>query len=164
MSGHRPVARLLRLAAAVAALASYALWVRPQMLTWGATPDETTRTYLGDELVSDPDGGATIAKFLPAPPERSSPERPGGALPPPRGYRGAFPAMRGVPGGTDYPLPPKALATRSVTVRSAASIARNAADRPAQQLRVAFGRLLREPGVSLCIVVPLLAQGISAGG
>ena len=77
MSGHRPVARLLRLAAAVAALASYALWVRPQMLTWGATPDETTRTYLGDELVSDPDGGATIAKFLPAPPERSSPERPG---------------------------------------------------------------------------------------
>jgi hypothetical protein len=29
---------------------------------------------------------------------------------------------RCVPGGTDYPLPPKALGTRSVTVRSTASI------------------------------------------
>ena len=30
--------------------------------------------------------------------------------------------MRGVPRGTEYPLPPKALATRSVTVCSTASI------------------------------------------
>jgi hypothetical protein len=40
------------------------------MLTWGATRDETTRAYPGDELVPDPDGGATMATFLPAPPER----------------------------------------------------------------------------------------------
>ena len=37
---------------------------------WGATPDETTRAYPGDELVPDPDGGATMATTLPAPPEK----------------------------------------------------------------------------------------------
>lgn len=42
MSLHRPGARLLRPATACTALAFYALWIRPQMLTWGATPDETT--------------------------------------------------------------------------------------------------------------------------
>ena len=31
-----------RIATAFTALAFYALWIRPQMLTWGATPDETT--------------------------------------------------------------------------------------------------------------------------
>jgi hypothetical protein len=36
--------------------------------------------------------------------------------------------------------------------------------RPAWRFGVAFGRLLREPGVSLCVVVSLLAQGISSGG
>jgi hypothetical protein len=36
----------------------------------GATPDETSRSYPGDELVPKPDGGATMATFLPAPPER----------------------------------------------------------------------------------------------
>jgi hypothetical protein len=40
------------------------------MLTSGATPDETTRIYPGNKLVPDPDGGATLATFLPAPPER----------------------------------------------------------------------------------------------
>jgi len=35
----------------------YALWIRPRMLRWGATPDETSRIYPGDELVPDPDGG-----------------------------------------------------------------------------------------------------------
>ena len=69
MSGHRPGARLLRLATPSAALAFYGLWIRPQMLTWGATPDETIRSYPGDELVPDPDG-ATMATILPAPPER----------------------------------------------------------------------------------------------
>ena len=48
----------------------YALLIRPWMLTWGATQDETTRAYPGDELVPDPDGGATMAMTLPAPPER----------------------------------------------------------------------------------------------
>jgi hypothetical protein len=36
----------------------------------GATPDETSRSYPGDELVPKPDGGVTMATFLPAPPER----------------------------------------------------------------------------------------------
>ena len=36
----------------------------------GATPDETIGTYPGDELVPDPDGGATMATILAAPPER----------------------------------------------------------------------------------------------
>jgi hypothetical protein len=69
MSGHRPGARLLPLAAAFAAAALYALWIRPRMLTWGATPDETTRVYPGDELVPDADAWATMATTLAAPPE-----------------------------------------------------------------------------------------------
>ncbi len=70
MSGHRAGARLLRLVAPFAALALYALWIRPGMLAWGATPEEATATYPGDELLPDPDGGATMATILPAPPER----------------------------------------------------------------------------------------------
>jgi hypothetical protein len=70
MRGHRPRAHLIRLAAASAAPALYALWIRPRILTWGATPDETIRTYPGDELVPDPDDGATMATTLPASPER----------------------------------------------------------------------------------------------
>jgi hypothetical protein len=70
MSGHRLKARLLCLATAVTALALCALWIRPRMLTWGATSDETIRRYPGDELVSDADGGATMATVLPAPPEK----------------------------------------------------------------------------------------------
>lgn len=60
----------LRLATASAAAAVvHALWIRPRMLRWGATPDETSHTYPGDELVPDPDGGATMATPLPALPE-----------------------------------------------------------------------------------------------
>jgi hypothetical protein len=70
MRGPRPRARLLALAAALAAPVLYALWIRPRLLTWGATPDETTGPYASDELVPDPDGGATMATTLPAPPER----------------------------------------------------------------------------------------------
>ena len=70
MRGPRPRARLLALAAALAAPGLYALWIRPRLLTWGATPDETTGPYPSDELVPDPDGGATMATTLPAPPER----------------------------------------------------------------------------------------------
>jgi len=47
--------------ASAAAAVVYALWIRPRMLRWGATPDETSHTYPGDELVPDPDGGATMA-------------------------------------------------------------------------------------------------------
>jgi hypothetical protein len=63
-------ARRLVLAAAVAASASYVLWLRPRLLTWGATPDEATRGYPGDELVPDADHSTTMATTLPAPPER----------------------------------------------------------------------------------------------
>lgn len=53
-----------------AASALYCLWVRPRLLTWGASPDETAGAYPGDELVPASDSGATMAATLPAPPER----------------------------------------------------------------------------------------------
>jgi hypothetical protein len=68
MRRHRPGARLLAAAVATAAPVLYAVWIRPRMLAWGATRDETTGAYPGDELVPDPDGGATMATTLPAPP------------------------------------------------------------------------------------------------
>ena len=70
MSGRRPRTRQPLLAAASAGLVSYALWIRPQLLHWGATRAETTRAYPGDELLPDPDVGATMATTLPAPPEK----------------------------------------------------------------------------------------------
>lgn len=60
--------RLLAVTACAAAV--YAVWVRPRLLTWGASPDEVARDYPGDELIPDPDDGATMATTLPAPPER----------------------------------------------------------------------------------------------
>ena len=53
----RPRARRLRLAAVSAATVVYASWVRPRMRSWGATQAETTRSFPGDELVPDPNGG-----------------------------------------------------------------------------------------------------------
>jgi hypothetical protein len=50
--------------------APYALWLRPRLLTWGATRDETTRGYPGDELIPDANHSTTMATTLPAPPER----------------------------------------------------------------------------------------------
>jgi hypothetical protein len=70
MSGHRPGARLLGLAAACAAPVLYAVWVRPRLLSWGATPDEATAAYPGDELVPDANHCSTMATTLPASPER----------------------------------------------------------------------------------------------
>jgi hypothetical protein len=69
MSARRPRVRLRLLAAASAGLSLYALWIRPRLLTWGATAQETTRAHPGDELVPEPDGAATMATTLPAPPE-----------------------------------------------------------------------------------------------
>jgi len=54
---------------AACAAAVYALWLRPRMLTWGSTEDEVASEYLGDELIPDPDDGATMATTLPVPPE-----------------------------------------------------------------------------------------------
>lgn len=70
MSGHRSRARLLTLVAASAVPVLYAWLVRPRLLTWGATRAETSHAYPGDDLVPDPDGGATMATTLPAPPEK----------------------------------------------------------------------------------------------
>ena len=70
MRRHRPGARLLASAVASATAVLYAVWIRPRMLTWGATRDDTKGAYPGDELVPNPDGGATIATILPAPPEQ----------------------------------------------------------------------------------------------
>ena len=70
MSGQRVRTHLHPLAAASAGAVLYALWIRPRLLTWGATREETTRAYPGDELVPDPEGGATMATTLPAPPEK----------------------------------------------------------------------------------------------
>ena len=62
--------RLLGLVVAGGALGFYAFWIRPRILTWGATKDEVARSYPGDEIVPDPDVGATMAITLPAPPDR----------------------------------------------------------------------------------------------
>ncbi len=44
-------------------------WLRPRLLTWGASGDEIARTYPTDDLVPDPDPAFTMATTLPAPPE-----------------------------------------------------------------------------------------------
>ena len=62
------VARLVLLGAG-GALAIYGAVVRPRLLTWGATRDEVSRRYAGDEVIPDPTGGAVMATTLPGPPE-----------------------------------------------------------------------------------------------
>lgn len=52
-----------------AATALYLLRIRPRLLTWGATGEETGRSYPGDELVPGADGSSVMATTLPAPPE-----------------------------------------------------------------------------------------------
>jgi hypothetical protein len=69
MGGRRSGVRLPALATAFGASVLYALLVRPRLLMWGATADELSRAYPGDELVPDADGGATMATILPAPPD-----------------------------------------------------------------------------------------------
>jgi hypothetical protein len=63
-------ARRLPRVAAVAAPVLYARWLRPRLLTWGATPDETAGAYPGDELIPNAQHWTTMATTLPAPPER----------------------------------------------------------------------------------------------
>lgn len=70
MGGHRFRARPLCLAATFLLPVLYAGWVRPRLLTWGATPAEAGGSYPGDDLVPDPDGTSTMAVTLPAPPQR----------------------------------------------------------------------------------------------
>lgn len=60
--------RLFPLAAVAAAPVLYARWLRPRLLTWGATSEEATHSYPGDDLVPDPTGTSTMATTFPAPP------------------------------------------------------------------------------------------------
>jgi hypothetical protein len=65
-----PIARAVRgLAAAGAAVAAYALVVRPWYLRWGATDDEVTRTLPGDDVLRESPVGATRAVTIAASPE-----------------------------------------------------------------------------------------------
>lgn len=68
MARHRSKLRLgVGLVAGVQAV--YGLWLRPRILTWGATPEEVDAEYPGDEIISIPTGGSTMATTLPASPE-----------------------------------------------------------------------------------------------
>jgi hypothetical protein len=48
----------------------YALVIRAHILSWGATAEEMKASYPGDDLISEPNGGGTMATTLDAPPER----------------------------------------------------------------------------------------------
>jgi proline iminopeptidase len=58
------------IASIVGIAASYALFVRPRMLRWGATDAEIAREYPGRELIPDGYRGATMATTIDAPRER----------------------------------------------------------------------------------------------
>lgn len=62
--------RVVGLAAAATVPVVYALLVRPRILRWGAAAEEISGDYPGDELITAPNGGGTMATTLPAPPER----------------------------------------------------------------------------------------------
>jgi hypothetical protein len=62
--------RMVGLIAGAAIPVVYAVWLRPRMLSWGATADEVAHAYPGDELIRDATGSSTMATTLPAPPER----------------------------------------------------------------------------------------------
>ena len=70
-----PAGRVARGVAAVTAVSAvpvlYAVWIRRRLLTWGATRDEITRAWPGDELIPDSNtSDCTMATTLPAPPEQ----------------------------------------------------------------------------------------------
>lgn len=57
------------LLAAAACSGTYYAWVRPWVMTWGATDEEVAAALPGDELLPDADGVATRAITIDAPPE-----------------------------------------------------------------------------------------------
>jgi hypothetical protein len=61
MKRHRGIAVLLGLGGA------YALWVRPRLLRWGATPDEVLEPFPGSNIVPEGRRGATMAITIDAP-------------------------------------------------------------------------------------------------
>ncbi|MFI0411749.1 hypothetical protein [Actinomadura sp. 3N508] len=58
-----------RAALPVLAAGAYAALVRPRLLRWGATAEESAAVYPGDDLVQDATAQSTMAVSLPAPPE-----------------------------------------------------------------------------------------------
>ena len=67
--------RIARVVAAVAAASAasvlYTRWIRWRLLTWGASQEEITRAWPGDELIPDVNTrDFTMATTLPAPPEQ----------------------------------------------------------------------------------------------
>jgi proline iminopeptidase len=68
MGEKRPLLKRLAVVLAVG-LGGYGQVVRPRLLRWGATGEEASRTFPGDELVPYPDGQTTMATTLPARPE-----------------------------------------------------------------------------------------------
>jgi len=65
----RPHTRLALIAAAGAAAVAYRRYLRPWQLTWGATPEEVSRSLPGDELVTRPTFDATRAITIAARPQ-----------------------------------------------------------------------------------------------
>lgn len=59
----------LRVLLAVGVPGVYVFWLRPAMLSRGATAQERTVEHPGDRIISLPTGGCTMATTLPAPPE-----------------------------------------------------------------------------------------------
>ncbi|MCX5126921.1 hypothetical protein [Streptomyces sp. NBC_00347] len=68
MCEHRAAVGSAAAASAAAALVLHGLFLRPRMLTWGATREEAARSYPGDELVPGARSSSTMATTLPAPP------------------------------------------------------------------------------------------------
>ena len=58
------------LAAALGLVAVYALWLRPRLLRWGATEQETRRAYPGADLIPGAERSATMAVTIDAPPAK----------------------------------------------------------------------------------------------
>ncbi len=65
---YRPITAGLAAAAACTVAAAYCAWVRPWVMTWGATEDEVAAKLPGDELLPGADGIATRAITIDAPP------------------------------------------------------------------------------------------------
>ncbi|SFC69325.1 hypothetical protein SAMN05444422_11517 [Halobiforma haloterrestris] len=65
----RTVKRRVRQAVGAGVIgALYWVGLRPRMMTWGATPGETTRQLPGDDLLPEPDGESTMSIGIDAPP------------------------------------------------------------------------------------------------
>ena len=76
MLDNRPFLRALLmfirgwLVALAVLLILYFSWIRGQLMTWGATPEEASRYMTGDEMRENPEMNATRVVEIKAPPER----------------------------------------------------------------------------------------------